>query len=152
MDKHLLKYGRRRTRCGSAAVETAVVLPFLMVLTVGTIDMGRVSYAAVYVTSAAANGAQYGSRNIASANDATAVSNAALLDNQGYSTTALSKLTRVYNFTSTNPKVTSTVSHDAFGNNFIRVTVTYAFPTLLKYPGVPQSVAMTSSVSMPVLP
>ena len=152
MDKQFYLRTKRSASRGSAAVETAAVLPFLMLLAVGTIDLGRVAYATVYVTSAAANGAQYGSRSIDSANDSEGVRNAALLDNQGYSANALAKLSSTYNFTSTNPAVTSSVSTDEFGNRYIRVTTSYTFPTLLRYPGLPQNVAMTSAVSMPILP
>ena len=55
-----LRQSRRDTRFGAAAVEFAVVLPFLMFTVVVAVDFARVYRHAQVVMSAARNGALYG--------------------------------------------------------------------------------------------
>jgi len=51
-----LRHGRR----GQAIVETALLLPILMFLTMGTADLGRIFYYSIAVTNAAREGARQG--------------------------------------------------------------------------------------------
>src|SRR5438128_4305291 len=53
---HRLCYSRR----GQAIVETALLLPILMLLVMGTADLGRVFYYAIAVTNAAREAARQG--------------------------------------------------------------------------------------------
>lgn len=51
---------RRRTRRGQALVETAMVLPFMILLVMGVIDIGRLLFAHVALQEATQEGALYG--------------------------------------------------------------------------------------------
>src|SRR4051794_11952174 len=56
-----LRSRKRRARFGAAAVELAVLLPFLAFLFVIAVDWSRIFYYSVIVTNAARNGALYAS-------------------------------------------------------------------------------------------
>ena len=61
----------------SSLIECALIMPALLLLAVGMIDVGRGAYAAIEVNSAAEAGALYGTFNNA---DATGMQHAAILD------------------------------------------------------------------------
>jgi len=65
---------------GQALVETALLIPLLTTLLIGSAEMARVAYAAIEVANAAHAGAQYGSQNGYTASDTTGISNAAAID------------------------------------------------------------------------
>ena len=58
-----------RADAGSAIVELSVVLPMLVIVMVGTIDMARVFYTAMELTNAARAGAQFGAANPANSSN-----------------------------------------------------------------------------------
>ena len=60
---------RRESRCeqrrgqrGQSLVEMALVLPLLMILLVGVVDVGRAMFAKIAITNASREGARYASR------------------------------------------------------------------------------------------
>jgi Flp pilus assembly protein TadG len=59
--------GQHGSERGQGIVEFALALPFLMLIMLGTIDMGRMFFDYIDLRSAAVDGAQYGSRNPANA-------------------------------------------------------------------------------------
>lgn len=65
---------------GNAIVEFAIIAPLLMLLTLGTIELGRYAYFAIIVSNAAESGAAYGSRDIGTAHDGTGMANAIAAD------------------------------------------------------------------------
>lgn len=67
-------------RRGNAIVEFAIIAPVLMLLTLGTIELGRYAYFAIIVSNAAEAGASYGSQDMGSANDSTGMANAVAAD------------------------------------------------------------------------
>jgi Flp pilus assembly protein TadG len=127
----------RRGRPAVAAVELAVLLPFLAFLFVIGVDFARVFYCSVTVTNAARNGAVYGSQDSAHATDTAGIQAAALAD-AGNLTPA--------------PAVTSTTATDADGNPCVQVTVKYTFQSITHFPGVPGSVALNRTVQMRTAP
>lgn len=62
---------------GQALIETALVVPILVTLLIGAADLARVARASIAVTNAAKAGAQYGSENGFTAQDATGIATAA---------------------------------------------------------------------------
>ncbi|MHC5540094.1 TadE family protein [Singulisphaera rosea] len=128
------KLRRRRKSRGAAAVELAMLLPFLCYACIATVDFGRVFSDLIKVNNCARNGALFAadpafasSTNFASAQDA------ALADASGMSPA---------------PTVSSTSGTDASGNQYVEVTVTYTFQSLTAYPGIPSSVTLTRKVRM----
>lgn len=68
-----LRIGER----GQSLVETALVVPVLVILLVGAVEMGRVVYASIAVANAAKAGAQYGCENGYTAQDTSGIALAA---------------------------------------------------------------------------
>jgi Flp pilus assembly protein TadG len=71
-----------RSQAGVALVEFAIALPFLMMLAVGIVEMGRLAYYNILVGNAAYAGAFYGSTDLKTANDTNGMRSAALADGQ----------------------------------------------------------------------
>jgi Flp pilus assembly protein TadG len=67
---------------GVAIVEFALALPLLIMLLIGLIEFGRLTYFTIQVGNAAHAGAEYGSLNLANGADFTGMKNAALKDGQ----------------------------------------------------------------------
>jgi len=65
---------------GQALVEVALTIPLLLVLLVGTIDLGRLSQFDTALDTAARAGAQYGSLNLITADDTSGMKTAAKND------------------------------------------------------------------------
>jgi Flp pilus assembly protein TadG len=126
-----------RRQSGSAAVELAFLLPLLVFLVFVGVDFARIFYFATIVTNAARNGAVYGSSYPNNATDTSGIQQAALAD-----ATDLSPA----------PTVSSTTSTDSNGNNFVSVTVTWNFTTVINYPGVPSSITLSRTIQMQVAP
>jgi Flp pilus assembly protein TadG len=127
----------RTPRRGVAAVELAILLPLLAFLFVAAVDFGRVFYPYLTITNCAYNGAQYGSLDPNHAADPAGIEAAALKDATNLSPT---------------PAVTSALTVDDDGNPAVQVTVTYAFQTVTRFPGVPNSMNITRTVQMRVAP
>src|SRR5947207_2962420 len=109
-------------RAGTATVELAVLLPFILFLFVITVDFARIIYYSVTITNCASIGAIYGSSSPTAANDTTGIQTTAQND---ASNLDLSKLTVT---SSTDSATTPTT---------VTVTVTYPFSTITNFPGVP---------------
>ena len=138
MDEQIYIRTRRLACRGSAAVETAVLLPLLLLLAMGTTDLGRVSHAYIAVATAARNGAQYGSG-----------SKNASQDTAGIAAAVRSEMSSVLGYSSSNPTVTSSLTDSGGG---VKVTVSLQFQSLIRYPGLPASMTLTRTVEMRVMP
>ncbi len=131
----------RRTRAGArraaVAVELAVLLPLLVFLAAVGVDFARAFYYSLTVTSAARNGALYGSQDTSHSTDTA-----------GIKATALADATNL----SPSPDVSSTTGTDAQSNPYVQVTVSWTFNTITNFPGVPGSVTLSRTVQMRVGP
>jgi Flp pilus assembly protein TadG len=127
---------RPARRKAVAAVELAVLLPFLAFIFVVTVDFSRIFYDSLILANCARNGALYGCANPTNAQDTAGIQNAALAD--------ATNLTPA-------PTVTSTTGTNSDGN-YVQVTVTFTFQTLTNYPGIPNSITLTRTVQMRVTP
>ncbi len=56
-------HGQHGSERGQGIVEFALALPFLMLIMLGTVDMGRMFFDYIDLRSASVDGAQFGSRN-----------------------------------------------------------------------------------------
>ncbi len=128
---------RSQERSAAAAVEFALILPFLAFLFVAAIDFGRVFYASLTVTNCARNGALYAYDPYSKLNSRySSLTEAALAD--------ASNLTPP-------PTVTSATGSDANGT-YLQVTVTYQFNTVTNFPGVPSTTTISRTVRMNTAP
>ena len=73
----LTRAGKLRRQAGQALVELAFVVPVLVLLVIGVIEIGRYAYISILVGNAARAGAAYGARNLKTANDTTGIATAA---------------------------------------------------------------------------
>jgi Flp pilus assembly protein TadG len=113
------------SRSGVAAVELAVLLPFLMFLFIIAVDWSRIFYYAVIIDNCARNGAMYEADYQWSTNRPpyTSTSDAALADAPNLSPA---------------PTVATTYGTDTYGN-WAECTVSWTFKTVTNFPGVPKS-------------
>src|SRR5689334_12276853 len=74
---------RRNGERGQALLEFALALPFMMLLAVGVVDLGRAVYYTVAVNNAATAGAEFGSQTEITAADTVKITNSAVCDANG---------------------------------------------------------------------
>ena len=121
-------------RRGTAAVEFALVAPFLCFAFVATIDFARVFYASLTVSNCARNGAIYGVVDKSHALDTSGIETAARMDASNLDASQLA------------------VSSTTDGSSYLAVRVTYPFRTLVTYPGIPHTTNLSRTVRMNVVP
>jgi Flp pilus assembly protein TadG len=139
----------RKDRRGVAAVELALLLPFLAFLFVIALDYARAFYYAIALESCARNGAYYASNSV-SLFQYSSVNDAILQDagdlnpppDPNKDITVLYSATPGGPYTSTTP----------IPNGYVQVTVNYQFTSVTNFPGLPATVDMTRSVEMQMCP
>ena len=127
-----MRLPRQQARRGIAALELALLAPFLVFLFVVSIDYGRIFFASVTITNCARAGAIYASDPFAQRESPyTTIEQAALAEAPSYTPA---------------PTVTSSSGTDANGNPYTAVTVTGQFTTITRYPGVPATTTLARTV------
>jgi Flp pilus assembly protein TadG len=140
---------------GTSMVEFALVLPVLAFLLIGLIEVGRYAYFAILASHAARAGVQYAAQTVETAADAStngpATRSAALGDAQNLSswTVRSNVLCTIGGASSTCPSNTSN-SVPANLVYYVQVQVSGTFHSLLNYPGIPASVPISATATMPV--
>ena len=132
-----MRFRRHRSgkaRRGTAAVEFALIAPFLCFAFVATIDFARVFYASLTVSNCARNGAIYGVVDKSHALDTSGIETAARMDASNLDASQLA------------------VSSTTDGSSYLAVRVTYPFRTIVTYPGVPHTTNLSRTVRMNVVP
>jgi Flp pilus assembly protein TadG len=139
---------------GQSLVELALVVPLLLLLLVGIIEIGRFAYYSILVSNAARAGAQYAAQNLATAKDTTGITQAGRNDGQGITAANL-------NITSTQRCGCDTGSLGVCGARpvcanpghplvYVQVTAIGSFNSLFNYPGLPATLNVTSVEEMRV--
>jgi Flp pilus assembly protein TadG len=126
-----------RDRRGAAAVELALLLPFLCFAFLASVDFCRVFYYSVAVSNCARNGALYGSADKIHALNTSGIQAAAQADARNLNSQQLSVIS------STDSNVNPTR---------VDVTVTYSFTPITNFPGIPAQTNLRRTVRMSVLP
>lgn len=127
---------RRERRRGVAAVELAVLLPFLLFVFVVSLDYCRIFYYSVAVSNCARNGAAYGSADKTRARDTVGIQAAAQADGR-------------FNLDPQLLTVTPTTNDAA---SYVQVTVDYPFTPITRFPGIPLETNLSRTVRMDVVP
>lgn len=141
------RMGRRFMRCrrpaarGLAAVETAIVLPVVLLLTFAAVDFGRIVHAYIAVSNAARCGATNGSMHEFTASTRSTWESrirSAMED----------EMAGLPGFAAAN--LQSEVSTTTDGDGLFEVTVraSYPFNTIVKWPGLPASATLSHAVVM----
>jgi Flp pilus assembly protein TadG len=121
-----------------AAVELAVLLPFLAFLFVIAIDWARIFYYSLTCTNCARNGAVWAADPYAQQSSC-------------YNTLTSATLADAPNI-NPSPTVTSTNGTDSSGNSYVAVSVTMPFQTITNFPGVPKTTTIVRTVQMNLAP
>ena len=124
---------KRIVRKGAAIVELAVLLPLLVFLFVIGVDFARVFYHLVAITNSAESGALDASRDVVYAANTEGIKNAVLADAKDLTPA---------------PTVTSTTGVDELGSPCVKVTVTWKFSTITRFPGIPNTINLLCTVQM----
>jgi YD repeat-containing protein len=166
-----MKALKARKQSGQALLELAFMLPILLVLLLGVIEIGRYAYISILIQNAAQAGAFYGAQGNGFSTDATGITHAAQYDyagaTSGTSSTngqqvstlnvtssvscgcdAAGTITAFSCDSATNPSAGTCAS----GNWVVVVSVTCSgsFNALFAYPGIPTPLAISRTASMRV--
>ena len=143
-----------RAQAGNALVEFALVMPFLMLLLLGVVEIGRYAYFAIQVGNAARAGVQYGAQNGVTALDTTGITNAVKAD--GNNAVAALSVTPAnycwcYNGSSgTTVSCTGTCPSGSHLVEYVQVTVSGAVNPLFNYPFLPSTLTVSNTATMRV--
>jgi Flp pilus assembly protein TadG len=141
----LSKSFQSQKRTGAAAVELAVVAPFICFLLVITIDYGRLFYYSLTLENGARNGAYYAS-NYPGLYSFASAQQAASADFQNMNPAPTVDIK--YAGSVDGPFASAT----PIPNGYVQVTTTWVFHTITNYPGVPSAITLQRSCQMKVAP
>jgi Flp pilus assembly protein TadG len=145
-------FGKRRARIGSrptgqTVVELALLLPVLLTLMIGLIEIGRYAYFDILISNAARAGAQYGAQSLIQAADKNGIIAAA--QNDGLTTMKITP-SQVCGCVATALGGCPSGAVCPLPLVYVQVTATEKYSSLFKYPGIPQTMTLTSTVTMRV--
>lgn len=142
----------RNSERGMAIVEFAILVPALMMLLIGLVEMGRFAYYSIIVANAARAGAQYGAQSLATAADFNGMKQAALTDGQNIS--GLTVPTLPSNFCQCADGSASTCEATDCSSShrltYVQVDTRGTYSSLFNYPGLPSTFTVNSQAIMQV--
>jgi Flp pilus assembly protein TadG len=147
--------------CGTNLLEMALLTPFLLLLLLGIIEVGRYAELSIQVANAARAGVQYGAQNLVTAADITGIENAAANDGQSVPGLQVSPPSDGYSAgyvlcgcsggstipSATCPATCTAPSHQVV---YVQVNTKGVFGSLFNYPGLPSSLTVTGKAQMQV--
>src|ERR1700733_3573620 len=139
--------GTRPRATGQTVVEMALLLPVLLTLMIGLIEIGRYAYFDILISNAARAGAQYGAQSLIQAADKNGIQAAAQSDGLDTMTITSSQQCTC---------VAGTLGGCPAGGVcaqplvYVQVTATENFNSLFNYPGLPHSMTLASTTTMRV--
>jgi len=152
-----LKTPRRSLQSGQSLVEFAIMLPLLLLLLLGVIEIGRYAYFSILVGNAARAGVAYGSQTHITADDSNGYITAAADNDFKNNGQPVSNLTvSVAGVCGCDNSGTITATDCTSGicpagqNKVVSLQVTCVgnFTSLFNYPGIPQTFTVTRSAIM----
>lgn len=128
-------------------LETAIALPFLLMLALGVVELGQAFYLSIEMQGAAQAGALYGTQYPTDTADmqTTALENAP--DVSGATATATYGC-ECPDGTNSSASCASTPSCSSNVDYYVNVTVTATYTPAFTFPGLPQSIPLTSVAVM----
>lgn len=166
-DSHAARAARRaeiaRSQSGQTLLEVALMLPFLLLLLVGTIEMGQYAYVGILVGDAAHAGAMWGSQTLPQSVDTNGIQTAATQDfDDNTQDTKNLTLTSVNSSVACGCDNGGTVAPAACTGNTagtcaaghwvvtLTVTATGTFNPLFAFPGIPNTLTISRSSNLRV--
>ena len=135
-------------RKGTSFIETALLLPGLLLLCCGTMDFARVVYAGIEIAGAARAGVQYGALTPGNSGDTTGMATAAKTDAADLGSTVTASASNFCTCSGSTVDCSSTCTGGTTPDGYVSVTANYTFNTLLPYPGMPQTVTLSRTAKM----
>ena len=132
---------------GASIIETALLLPVLLLLFLGAVDFGRAYYMALEVSSSAQAGAVYGSQNATDTSGMVAAAKLEVPDVPGITPTATYGC-ECSDGTSASASCTAVPTCTYNVVNYVSVATTANYTMMVQYPGLPKSVKLTGLVRM----
>jgi Flp pilus assembly protein TadG len=150
---HVTNYRcNRPTQTGQSVLEFALLAPFLLLMLVGTIEIGRFAYFAIEATGAARAGVQYGAQSLMDSKDLAGITIAAQND-----APELKQLdVQAKNLCACSNDPSNYVGCPAKGCGtghpvvFLEVDTTAQISSLFKYPGLPATFSANGKAIMRV--
>lgn len=130
----------RRSRRGGTAVEMAIVLPALLTIAFGCLDYGRTLRGKIALSNAARVGAEYGATHRFTTDTRPAWETA-------IRTAAQDEAASIPGYTPAGLNVSIQTTTDAGGAIRVRVSATMSFRTLIRWPGIPTTIALRHEVA-----
>jgi len=160
----LKRWNRFGCDSGQSLLEVALLLPMLVALLLGVIELGRYSYISILVGNAARAGAAYGAQSLVQSIDTAGVLLAADNDfqNNGQNPTSLTVSPPVTSCgCDSNGTISgaacSTLTNSNAGNCnsghwvvMVSVTASGTFNSLFNYPGIPSALTVSSTATLRV--
>ena len=138
---------RGRMMKGQSSVEMALAAPALALLLVVVADFARVFYASIEVANTARAGVQYGAQSYVKAIDYTGITQAALNDGSNISGLAANASDLCM---CNGQQVACSPPQCSSPELFVKVTTTAKFTPIVKYPGLPSSIPLSSTAILEV--
>jgi Flp pilus assembly protein TadG len=147
---------KERGRRGSATLELAILLPFLMFVFLITVDVARLLYVTVTIDSCTSNAALYASQSFDNQNQQW-IGNAQYWCGTSGSTDSTFTGSGTLDASNLSPalptaNITSTAGTDTYNNSVMNVKITYTFSPLTPFPGIPTSYTITRTLQARVAP
>ena len=141
----------RYTKAGQSLVEFTLIVPILLVLLFGAIEIGRAAYYAIAVTNASRAAVQFGAQNYATADNTTGIKQAAV-DDFGSPMLSLDNVTRSFFYTwEDGTPADCGGADDCSGhliNRYLKVTTQLQLMPLIGFPGLPASFVLSGEADM----
>ena len=150
---------RLTRQSGQALIELAIVLPVLLLLAVGVIDVGRYAYIAILIGNAARAGAAYAAQSVPQSADLPGMTTAAANDyqNNGQNPATLTVASTTTcgcdtggSFVAAAACSPATCPAAAHWVILVNVTASGNFGALFPYPGIPSSLNISRTVTLTV--
>ena len=137
---------------GQSLAEMALVTPLLLLLLLGTIELGRFAYYAIEVSNAARAGVQYGAQSLADSTDLAGITQASRNDAPEITDLAVTTTNRCACSNAPASYVGCPAKNCAPGHAlvFLEVDTTARIKPLFRYPGLPSSFAASGQAIMRV--
>jgi hypothetical protein len=138
------------TTAGQSLVEFALILPLLVILLVGAIEIGRAAYYAIAVTNASRAAVQYGAQNSYTASQQTEIKQAAM-DDFGSPMLSPDNVTMSFFYTREDgtPADCGIIDCNAIRIiRYLKVITQFQLTPLIGFPGVPASFVLTGEADM----
>jgi Flp pilus assembly protein TadG len=151
--------GILRSQSGQSLVELAFLTPVLLLLLIGTVELGRYTSLSILMGNAARAGAEYGAQNTTTAGDSGGIKTAAMADLKdisGFKTQPTVTSTFVCGCDNggtiipspeTNGACKTSCNANSHLVTSVQVTVTGTFTSMFNYPGIPTSLIITSTAT-----